>query len=184
MLHLRNLLNVWMTLQCIFQWNLNLWSFAQKIRDDASSKLSGAVSDISRAEEEDNSENEEEIGFTETEKRRIMFLTETPRPWLSPFYNKWTYKTLDLNKYLKNTKCKLTVFCRLWSKTSEYCLFHCQWSYFYHFFPLSCKQTMMSNTMDTVQVWKYWTVSSSTVKFRRGMFWCFWLQAWFFDILY
>ena len=89
-----------------------------------------------------------------------MFLTETPRPWLSPFYNKWTYKTLDLNKYLKNTKCKLTVFCRLWSKTSEYCLFHCQWSYFYHFFPLSCEQTMMPDTMDTVQVWNY-CISSS-----------------------
>lgn len=60
----------------------------KKIRDDASSKLSGAVSDRSKAEEEDNDEDEEEIGFTETEKRRIMLLTETPRPWLSPFYNK------------------------------------------------------------------------------------------------
>ena len=56
-----------------------------KIRDDTSSKLSGSAS--ARSQEYDD-EDESELEMSETEKRRILFLTETPRPWLSPFYNK------------------------------------------------------------------------------------------------
>ena len=56
-----------------------------KIRDDTSSKLSGSAS--ARSQEYDD-EDESELEMSETEKRRILFLTEAPRPWLSPFYNK------------------------------------------------------------------------------------------------
>ena len=57
-----------------------------RIRDDTSSKLSGSAS--VRSHEYDDEEEDSEIEMTETERRRILFLTETPRPWLSPFYNK------------------------------------------------------------------------------------------------
>ena len=51
----------------------------------------GSSADTSRlTEEEADQEELEEAGpeVSEEERRRIMFLTESPRPWLSPHYNK------------------------------------------------------------------------------------------------
>ena len=54
---------------------------------DNSSKLSGSKGS-NRGSSVDDSEEEEEIKLTKVEKRKIVVLTEAPRHWLSPFYNK------------------------------------------------------------------------------------------------
>ena len=41
-----------------------------------------SITDLSHSEEDLS------VPFTEAERRRIFFLTEAPRPWLSPGYNK------------------------------------------------------------------------------------------------
>ena len=54
---------------------------------ETGSKLSESVK--SHDDDDDYDEDEEDaVDITEEEKRRILYLTEAPRPWLSPFYNK------------------------------------------------------------------------------------------------
>ena len=50
----------------------------ERMRDEESSSLT----------DPSNSDEELTVDLTEAERRRILCLTETPRPWLSPSYNR------------------------------------------------------------------------------------------------
>ena len=54
---------------------------------DNESKLSGSKLSNKESSVEESDEEEEEK-LTKAEKRKIVFLTATQRPWLNPFYNK------------------------------------------------------------------------------------------------
>ena len=56
---------------------------AKAAKDDTSSKFSSGES-----AQKDDDEDDDELVFSEQERRRIMTLTELPRPWLSPAFNK------------------------------------------------------------------------------------------------
>ena len=60
----------------------------EKKTEDNESKLSGSKLSNKQGSSVDESDDEEEVKLTKKEKRKIVFLTETPRPWLNPFYNK------------------------------------------------------------------------------------------------
>ena len=57
-------------------------------KDNASRLSVGKGSNKGSSVDEEDEEEEEEVKLTEAEKRKIVFLTEPPRPWLSPFYNR------------------------------------------------------------------------------------------------
>ena len=54
---------------------------------DNESKLSGSKTST-KGQSFDESDEEDEVELTAAEKRKIMFLTETPRPWLTPYFSK------------------------------------------------------------------------------------------------